>query len=98
MCLAGGLGATLDVASVPRTAGLDDDAIVLFSESAPRYLLETTWDDVERVDQALAGVPHAVVATLIEQPQLVATGLRPGPLLNLRLADLTRAFRTGLGI
>jgi len=98
MCLAGGLGATLDVASVPRPAGLDDDAIVLFSESAPRYLLETTWADVERVEKALAGVPHAVVATLIEQPQFVATGLRPGPLLNLRLADLTSAFRTGLGI
>jgi phosphoribosylformylglycinamidine synthase len=98
MCLAGGLGATLNVGSVPRTEGLEDDAIVLFSESAPRYLLETTWADVDRLGSALGAVPHAIVATLVAKPTFVATGVRPEPLLDLKLADLVRAFRTGLGI
>ena len=97
-CLAGGFGATLAVGSVPREPGLDDDASVLFSESAPRYLLETATEDLEKVERALGAVPHAVVGTLVDEPHLVVTGLRGGPRIDLGLADLTRAFRTGLGI
>jgi phosphoribosylformylglycinamidine synthase len=97
-CLAGGLGASVTLGCVPRPAGLDDDAVLLFSESAPRYLLETTLEQADALDEALAAVPHAIVGTLTAQPRLVVTGLRERPLLNMKLADLTGAWRTGLGL
>src|SRR5262245_55007979 len=97
-CLAGGLGATVNLGSVPRRAGLDDDVVLLFSESAPRYLLESTLDQADALDEALAGVPHAAIGMPTTQPRLVVSGLRERPLLNVRLAELTRAWRTGLGL
>ena len=96
MCLAGGLGAALHLGSVPRPAGLDDDLSLLFSESAPRYLLEVAWDDVDSVTRELAGVPHAVVGSLTQAPVVTIGGLTPRPLLQVDLAALTKSFRTGL--
>jgi phosphoribosylformylglycinamidine synthase len=97
-CLAGGLGATVNLGSVPRSAGLDDDAAVLFSESAPRYLLETTFAQADALGDALGAVPHALIGTLTEQPRLVVSGFGARPLINVKLDDLTRAYRTGLGL
>jgi phosphoribosylformylglycinamidine synthase II len=96
LCLAGGFGAALHLASLPRPAGLDDDLALLFSESAPRYLIEVEWDDVDAVTSALAGVPHAIVGATAEKPTLTISGLSPRPLLQLDVAKLTQAFRTGL--
>jgi phosphoribosylformylglycinamidine synthase len=112
-CLAGGLGATLCLGAVPRPkelggvaaggareASIDDDLTLLFSESAPRYLLEVAWDDLDAVDAlfATAGVAHAIVGTLTAAPTLVVSGTSKLPLVNVRLDRLTKAFRTGLGI
>jgi phosphoribosylformylglycinamidine synthase len=97
-CLAGGLGATVNLGSVPRSAGLDDDAAILFSESAPRYLLETTFAQLDALEELLAAVPHAVIGTLTAQPRLVVSGFTTRPLINVKLDELTRAYRTGLGV
>lgn len=96
MCLAGGLGAALHLGNVARPAGLDDDATLLFSESAPRYLLEVAWDDLDAVTQRLSGVPHGVIGTLTERPVFTVSGLSQKPLLQIDVAKLTEAFRTGL--
>jgi phosphoribosylformylglycinamidine synthase len=98
MCIAGGLGATLHLPAVPREDGLEDDLAVLFSESAPRYLLEVGWDDLDAVGKELAGVPHAIVATLTAEPLLVMSGFGRGPLLQATLQELTAAYRTGLAL
>ncbi len=96
MCLAGGLGAALHLGNVPRPAGLDHDATLLFSESAPRYLLEVAWEDLDAVSRLLAGIPHGVIGTLTERPVFTVSGLSQKPLLQLDVAKLTSAFRTGL--
>jgi phosphoribosylformylglycinamidine synthase len=98
-CLAGDLGATVRLAAVPSAAGSAplDDLALLFSESAPRYLLEVAPDDLDAVARDLGGVPHAIVATLTKQPQLEIRGASPdSPAISLRLADLVKAWRTGL--
>ncbi len=113
MCIAGELGATVHIGAVPCTAGgavpctaandvragaIVDELALLFSECAPRYLLEVAWDDLDAVDALLAGVPHAVVGTLTKQPVLVVSGRGRAPQLQLRLADLTKAYRKGLDL
>jgi phosphoribosylformylglycinamidine synthase len=40
MAFAGGLGASLDLQSLAKSAGLNDDAVLLFSESNSRFVLE----------------------------------------------------------
>ena len=59
MAFAGALGLRLDLAAVPRTPGLDDDATLLFSESPSRFLVELRPADAPAFEAALAGLPCA---------------------------------------
>lgn len=78
MCFAGNLGASVDLAAVPRheasaEAGAPsawcDDAIA-FAEDPHRYVLEVEHDSLAALAAALKGVPHAVVGTLRAEPTL----------------------------
>ena len=53
MLFAGGLGASIDLAGVPCAEDADDDATLLFAESASRYLLEIGPGSFDAVAQAL---------------------------------------------
>ncbi len=69
MLFAGGLGAQVDLAGVPRDDGLGDDAI-LFSESATRYLLEIRPEHLDAAIKALRPHSFGVLGTLTASPQL----------------------------
>ncbi len=69
MLFAGGLGAQVDLAGVPRDDALGDDAI-LFSESATRYLLEIKPEHLDAVVKGLRPHPFGVLGTLTELPRL----------------------------
>jgi phosphoribosylformylglycinamidine synthase len=53
MLFAGGLGASVDLAGVPCAEDANDDATLLFSESASRYLLEIAPADFDAVARGL---------------------------------------------
>jgi phosphoribosylformylglycinamidine synthase len=53
MLFAGGMGASLDLAGVPCAEDADDDATLLFSESASRYLLEVSPTHFDAVARSL---------------------------------------------
>jgi phosphoribosylformylglycinamidine synthase len=53
MLFAGGMGASLDLAGVPCAEDADDDATLLFYESASRYLLEVSPANFDAVARSL---------------------------------------------
>ena len=57
MALAGGLGATVSLAEVPREAAAEHDAALLFSESPTRFLLEVRPAHVDELTRLFAGLP-----------------------------------------
>jgi len=63
MAFAGGLGASIDLAKVSAADLPDDqaDAVLLFSESNTRFLVEVSPNAAEQFEQKLAGIPIARV-------------------------------------
>ena len=84
MALAGRLGANLEI-------DVEDVFTYLFSESAPRYLVEMESD---RVEAELEGLPFKVLGHCVAEPDVVfRCGNGTLPDIRLSLDDLTRAFK-----
>ena len=73
MAFAGGLGAKLDLTAMPCGDQQLDNIIRLFSESNTRFLCEVPADQADKFSQLLAGVPHAVIGEVTEEPRLKIT-------------------------
>jgi phosphoribosylformylglycinamidine synthase len=84
MAFAGGLGMSLQLDAVPQDCGdltgAKRDACLLFSESNTRFLCEVPPDAREAFEQALDGVPHAVVGQVTSGTRLTVAGTLRGPL------------------
>jgi phosphoribosylformylglycinamidine synthase len=75
MAFAGGLGARISLAGVPcdghpPSAGTRPAAVRLFSESNTRFLCEVRPADAPRLQEMLAGIPHARIGTVTSDPNL----------------------------
>jgi len=93
MCLAGQLGARIDLDQV----ACDDQLTAterLFSESNGRYLVEVAPEQAEAFEALLADTPFARIGETCAEPSLsVVNGNGGGTLLNLSIDDLRDAWR-----
>jgi len=102
MCLAGRLGAEVNLARVPvgvedngrrgSEAGTTDD-VILFSESSCRFIVEVSPQHVEAFEQALQGVPCAEVGRVWDDSILRIRGLDGEMAVWADVAELERAWR-----
>ncbi len=96
MAFAGGVGAQVDLASMP-TGGRQLEANALaFAEDPSRYILEVESSDVARVCAHFeaAAIPHAVIGTTTELDQL-RLAHKDKSLAALSLAQLRSSWSTG---
>ncbi len=96
MAFAGELGLDVNLTAVPRSAGLDDAATVLFAESNSRIALSVSADKRDQVLELLTEVPHAVIAKVVSEQQLQLRGL--GVDIRLANADCKAAWQGGLAV
>ena len=96
MAFAGDVGLELFLVKVPRSAGLDRDDAVLFSESCTRFLLEVRPGDLEKVLGILEGLPAAEVGRTVGYKILRILGTGGGPVIAAALEDLRRAWKEPL--
>jgi phosphoribosylformylglycinamidine synthase len=94
MLFAGGLGAEVDLSGAPVGADVNDDATLLFAESASRYLLEIA---PERFDAAArmfktAGVRFGVIGRVTEAAALVVRGIKGDAVMNEPLEGLKKSW------
>jgi phosphoribosylformylglycinamidine synthase len=84
MLFAGNLGASLDLAGVPCAEDADDDATLLFSESASRYLLEVSPANFDALARSLkdAGIRFGVIGRVEESPRLKIRSTKAGWLMD----------------
>ena len=75
MAFAGGIGARLSLAHVPHAADAAETAVLLFSESNTRFLVEVQPEKAEAFEAALAEVPHAMVGEVVDTGKLEILGL-----------------------
>ncbi|MFN8483830.1 MAG: phosphoribosylformylglycinamidine synthase subunit PurL [Anaerolineae bacterium] len=93
MCLAGQLGAEIDLAAVPGAADIASDDAVLFAESLSRLVVEVAPSDAAAFDRLLADVPCACIGTVRETPRLVVCRVAGNDALAVEVAELEAAWR-----
>lgn len=94
MAFAGGLGAAIDVAAVPRAGDVSDERVVLFSESNTRFLLEVAADRVDAFKTAIQDVPHAHLGHVTNTNELRVSGSETD--LNISINELKSAWQSPL--
>ena len=97
MAFAGGLGAAVDLATVPHTAASDPHtaAVLLFSESNTRFLCEVPPQHAEAFERQMAGVPIGRLGevTAMRDLQVVLEG---HPVIVVDLERLKAAWQAPL--
>jgi phosphoribosylformylglycinamidine synthase len=98
MGFAGEVGFGLDLSAVPYDGPADHrrNSVLMFSESASRFLVEVDPDDAEEFERALAGVPVGRVGETADTGVMRVTGLEGGALMDVSLASLKKAWQTPL--
>jgi phosphoribosylformylglycinamidine synthase len=102
MAFAGELGISLQLRDVPQDlgdmAGAERDVCLLFSESNTRFLCEVSPENGPRFEQALDGLPCAVVGEVRSDTRLriAGTDVAGGLVIDVELADLKEAWQTPL--
>jgi phosphoribosylformylglycinamidine synthase subunit PurSL len=94
MLFAGGLGASIDLAGVPCAEDADDDATLLFAESASRYLLEIKPGHFEAVAKALKehGVRFGVIGKIEAGDRLKIRSTKAGWLMDESVEALKKSW------
>jgi phosphoribosylformylglycinamidine synthase len=93
MAFAGGRGLCLDLQQVRRAPNMNDDAVLLFSESPSRLLVEVRPGDAPAFEVALAGLPFGRVGELNRGAELAIVGCAGGEVLRAPLAELKAAWQ-----
>ncbi|WP_010582163.1 phosphoribosylformylglycinamidine synthase subunit PurL [Schlesneria paludicola] len=91
MAFAGGLGVDLDLTECAKLAGLSDPALVLFSESPTRFLVEVEPASVPNFEAAFEGLPLAKVGVVTHSNRVHAT-LNGQPVLGSACSELKAAW------
>ncbi len=89
-----GLGAELDVASVPAETGRED--AVLFSESAGRFIVSVAPENAERFEKAMEGTAFRKAGRVRGDRRFI---IRRGDaaMVNEAIEELRKAYFTGVG-
>jgi len=102
MALAGGLGARVSLKSVPLAPDADRDAIVLFSESPTRFVVEIRPGDFSELVDCFRGLPLGGLGEVgggADDPgaaRLVVHGLDETAVIDVSVLDLKAAWQTPL--
>ena len=96
MAFAGGLGARINLKSVPLADKITRDDTILFAESNSRFICEVTPENKTAFEKALKGVVFAEIGKVIASPVFEVTGLNGNKVIAEKIADLKEAWQKPL--
>ncbi len=96
MAFAGGLGAQIDLETVPIEGKITRDDIVLFSESNSRFIVEVAPEKKTSFEKALKGIVFAQIGMVNKISNFTVNGLEGKAVLIEKLADLKEAWQRPL--
>jgi phosphoribosylformylglycinamidine synthase len=104
MAFAGGLGARVGLADVPRAAEAASDFVLLFSESPSRFVLEVRADDRGELAGLLDGLPFGWIGEVTSgngqqeppSPRLTVRGLDDRMVIDAEVSHLKNAWQRPL--
>jgi len=96
MAFAGGLGATIQLKSVPLGEPIDRDDFILFSESNSRFLAEIAPEDKAEFEKIMNGISLAAIGQVTDGEALEIYGMDGGKVLAVSLDELKEAWQRPL--
>lgn len=96
MAFAGGIGATLDLADLATQTRLEHPAVLLFSESPSRFLVEVAPDRVAEFQDACTAVPVVDLGRTSTSDRLEIQNGSGNTIIDAGLAELKAAWQAPL--
>jgi phosphoribosylformylglycinamidine (FGAM) synthase-like enzyme len=94
--MAGGLGMTVDLATVPAENNLREDTL-LYAESAGRFIVTIAPTNRAAFENLFSAMPMACIGRVTSEPQLTVNGADGKPIVNLTLPALKAAWQKTFG-
>jgi phosphoribosylformylglycinamidine synthase len=94
--MGGNLGMHVDLRKIPAEALCRSD-VLLFSESAGRFIVTIDPRRQSEFEAAFSGVPCACIGKITAEPLLRVDGLRGETLMSLTVPDLKAAWKSPFG-
>ena len=96
VAIGGNLGLKIDLAQVPVT-GIGRDDVIMFSESAGRFVVTIDPDNREAFEALFKGQACACIGTVTEMPEVEIRGIHDNALIEIAVADLKAAWQKPFG-
>ncbi len=92
MCLAGGLGATLDLRAMPGADDVADDGALAFGEALSRYLVEVAPEQSAAFESLFDGLPCGLVGVVESSDRIVLVGETGQVVVDVAVAAADEAW------
>ena len=96
MAFAGGLGASINLESVPLGEPIDRDDFILFSESNSRFLVEVAPESQADFEKIMDGVSLSNIGQVTDAEVLEIYGLNGSQIVNKSISELKEAWQKPL--
>jgi phosphoribosylformylglycinamidine synthase len=96
MAFAGGLGVTLNLAALSETSDISSDAVLLFSESNTRFLVEVSEENAAAFAEALSELPCVEVGMVNDGEQCLVVGTSGQTVIESSIEELRQVWKQPL--
>jgi len=96
MAFAGGLGAVIQLKSVPLGEPVDRDDFILFSESNSRFLVEVAPENKGDFERAMKGTSFAAIGQVTDSEVLEVYGVKGRKIVGISIDELKEAWQRPL--
>jgi phosphoribosylformylglycinamidine synthase len=93
MAFAGEVGLDIELARVPRSAGIARDDAILFSESNSRFLVEVPPGDQQAFEEIMAGTLFSQIGRTMEEPMVIIRGIEGHVVVHSDLMTLKECWQ-----
>jgi phosphoribosylformylglycinamidine synthase len=93
MAFAGGLGASINLESIPLGESIDRDDLILFSESNSRFLVEVSPENQTDFEKIMDGVSLSNIGQVTDGEILEIYGLKGDRIVNKSISELKEAWQ-----
>jgi phosphoribosylformylglycinamidine synthase len=94
--MAGNLGLRVDLSALPAKDA-DRDDILLYSESAGRFIVTVNPQNQQAFESHFNGLPAALIGQVTELPHLQVRGLNGQTIIDLNVSALKNAWQQTFG-
>ena len=96
VAMGGNLGMTVDLGLVPSDP-LDRNDVILFSESAGRFIVTIDAENRKRFEEIFKGLPCACIGTVTHESDFIITGIDKRSIVNIPVQELKDAWKKPFG-